>query len=412
MEYKKNMNKGQLRQAYTIFYVQDAKQIIEDFENNIDNVKVRAGGFSKEYSKYTQCMLVLFIIAFLSFIVGLWFIGMPCIILLLCMAIFMPKNLKKEADEFNKQSETYKTEQIKNEVFNNSRYGDYEYYLKDKLMNKFLSIFGDFKWNKGHSFFNINDLIILPDMLSFDTDDCIAGRYMNTNIRLTEVYFGAKAFSETLFRHIKKVKYLSTLLPIMFIIFFVTGISPVEEKIKTTLFIIYIIAFIATWCMGFFSPIIMLFKYLSNKNNRGLIVEIDMPKNFEGTTVIYEKAKTNKTVDKKALTKGFSKTEFEDIEFNKLYSTYTTNQVEARYVLTTSVIERLKNIKFKFSANYLRFIFKNNKITIFISSSSDLFQMAKRNKKTDLTVFNNMFEEIYSVLSLIEELKLNSKTGL
>lgn len=60
----------------------------------------------------------------------------------------------------------------------------------------------------------------------------------------------------------------------------------------------------------------------------------------------------------------------------------------------------------------MRFIFRNNRITIFVNSSKDLFQMAQRNKKTDLSAFNVMFEEMYSVLSLVEELKLNIRTGL
>jgi hypothetical protein len=38
--------------------------------------------------------------------------------------------------------------------------------------------------------------------------------------------------------------------------------------------------------------------------------------------------------------------------------------------------------------------------------------MVKSGQKTDMKTFDVLFEEIYSVLSLVDELKLNVKTGL
>ena len=135
-----------------------------------------------------------------------------------------------------------------------------------------------------------------------------------------------------------------------------------------------------------------------------------MPKNFEGETVIFENSPSNFVVNKAKL-KNFTRTELEDVEFNKKYLTYTTNQIEARYILTTAFIERLKNIKFAFNAKYLRMLFRNNRITIFAEVHKDLFSMVK-DGKTDKKVFDELFEEMYSVLSLVDELKLNVKTGL
>ena len=38
--------------------------------------------------------------------------------------------------------------------------------------------------------------------------------------------------------------------------------------------------------------------------------------------------------------------------------------------------------------------------------------MGESNRDTDMMTFNILFEEIYSILLLIDELKLNVKTGL
>ena len=405
-------NKGVLRQAYVKFYYEEAKQIIDDFYAG--KTKNAMPKLSRRYNEYTLTMLIIFVISLFCCITGcLAPIGIVGFISFACLALFMPKDLKNEAENYNKwQKENNPQIKVKNsEDVNMAPYFDKEVALKEQLMQKFLAIFGAFKWQKWKSYFNTNDLIILPDKLSLDSDDCIMGKYEDTNIKITEVLFGWKSMMAAYKHHANK---LSILFPILFVSFFVVVCSfffSVSEEDLNKLFFGYISFFLLVWGMGFFAPLIMLAVYFKNKNNRGLIVEIDMPKNFKGETVLFENALTNLSVDKKAL-KMFEKTQLEDTEFNKKYSIYTNNQIEARYVLTTAFIEHLKNIKFRFEARYLRMRFKNNRITIFASVNKDLFQMVKSGQKTDMKTFDVLFEEIYSVLSLVDELKLNVKTGL
>lgn len=410
-------NKGILRQAYVKFYAEEAKQIISEFNNRQSSktwqpaTSTQPPKLSDKYNKYTQKILILMAVSFISFIIGLFPIGIIGIIAIFCLFVFMPKDLKQEADAFNKWQDKNMIIVKNPEDINLAKYCDEEADLKAKLMQKFLAIFGDFKWQKWESFFNINNLIILPDKLSLYADDCIEGKYENTNIKMTEVFFGWKAICSAFKNHQNK---LGILVPCLFVFFFViafTQLLPIPENIKNTLPFYYMGLFLLVWGMGFFTIPIMIIVYLMNKDNRGLIIEIDMPKNFEGETVLFENALTNLIVNKKALRK-FERTSLEDTEFNKKYFIYTTNQIEARYVLTTAFVERLKNIKFKFAASYLRMRFKNNRITIFASVHKDLFKMAKRGEKTDMRTFDVLFEEIHSVLSLVDELKLNVRTGL
>ncbi|MBR1460612.1 DUF3137 domain-containing protein [bacterium] len=279
-------------------------------------------------------------------------------------------------------------------------------------MNKFLAIFGNFIWTKGHSFVDIQNLVILPDNLSFDTDDSIRGEYEDVKVKMTEVYFGWNAIFRTILNHIKNLDALKNIYIVVFLVVALFAILPISNDIKTSLFWSCSAFFMLIWIMGFSTPLIILLLYLFNRRNRGLIVKMSMPKAFDGEIIVFEKGKTNRTVNKK-LIKNHTKVELEDVEFNKKYAVYaSSNQIEARYVLTTALIERIQNIKFKFNAEYIRFIFRNHSITMFIRTHNDLFRLVKKDKKTDMSEFSVLFEEIYSVLSLVDVLKLNINTGL
>ena len=407
MENNQNNN---LRQAYIDFYRDNVVGLELEIQSRQDKYAFNP---SSEYKQYTWTATGLFIGGFILCITFcLMPIGIFLIIAAIIMFICMPKKLKEEAQHLNEVNEQIAKEtgkDIKNysEAINNH---STDTQTKRLLMDKFLSIFGDFKWNKGHTFFDINNLIILPDKLSLDTDDCMTGRYEGAGIKLTEVYFGFNALTKSIKKHEKLLGYLFPSLIIFFFINFFSFIFVDSPELRIKLMHWYMISFFIVWGLGFFAPVIYLIIFLVNRNSHGLIIEIDMPKSFEGETVIFENSPSNFVVNKAKL-KNFKRTQLEDIEFNKKYLTYTTNQIEARYILTAAFIERLKNIKFVFNAKYMRILFRNNRITIFAQVYKDLFAMAK-NDKTDKQVFDQLFKEIYSVLSLVDNLKLNVKTGL
>ena len=154
----------------------------------------------------------------------------------------------------------------------------------------------------------------------------------------------------------------------------------------------------------------MLIKYFSLSGFRGVFIEFDMNKNFEGHTFILERAVTNRGI--KFDHSKFEEVKLEDPEFMEKYKIYSNNQVEARYVLTTAFIERFKNMKVAFKAKYIRASFKDGKIIIAIDAGRDLFQMANLNTDTDSNTFVEIFNEIMSIRELINALKLNEKIGL
>lgn len=307
--------------------------------------------------------------------------------------------------------------------------------IKEKFMPRFLSIFGEnFKWQKGLHNYNIcvpqtkntttntfsileclsfsiskqyKLLNLLPYYPLFNIDDSIEGTYQDVN-------FSIKEYDSSIF-----------VLKNLFLFFCISCFGlPLLGFIVSPLFLLFYLLInlfednplvcISLGLIAFLAPIILFIVvaiYIIKKPNfKGVIVEFDMNKNFEGHTFVLENAKTANCI--KFDHSMFEEIKLEDVEFTKKYKTYSNDQVEARYVLTTGFMEKFLNMKTAFKAKYTRAAFKDGKISIAMHVGKDLFAMGSLNKDTDSNTFTELFDEILSVLELINELKLNQKIGL
>lgn len=109
----------------------------------------------------------------------------------------------------------------------------------------------------------------------------------------------------------------------------------------------------------------------------------------------------------------FKKVDLEDVRFAKSYNVETTDQVEARYILTTAFIDRINNLKQVFHSKDIRIFFENNKMTIAIRTTKDLFEIGDINCSIhDFKQINQFYEEITAIIRFIEHFKLTNRTGL
>ncbi len=141
---------------------------------------------------------------------------------------------------------------------------------------------------------------------------------------------------------------------------------------------------------------------------KGVLVQFKMNKNFSGHTIVKPDALIKNL--------GFSRlkhTTLEDVVFEKKFDVFTDDEVEARYLLTTTFMERLTNIKTAFNAQNISCAFYQDKLILAIGTDRDLFSVASLFKPVnDEKQFFTMFEEINSLLYLIEHFKLDRKIGL
>ena len=148
----------------------------------------------------------------------------------------------------------------------------------------------------------------------------------------------------------------------------------------------------------------------SDKNGlnifQGPIIRIKMNKNFEGVTIL--RPYNNST----RLTK-LEEIKLEDVEFNKQFKVFSTDQIEARYLLTTAFMERLKRIMLAFKTEKIYCSFYKDYVYIGPYTNNDLFSIADLSESlTDEKQYEVLFEEFASILELVDHFKLDKKLGL
>lgn len=138
----------------------------------------------------------------------------------------------------------------------------------------------------------------------------------------------------------------------------------------------------------------------------GAIARIKMNKRFEGITVI--RPKFNTSIQNK-----LEKVKLEDREFHKHFTVFSTDQIEARYLLTTAFMERFKNIQTAFKTNKIFCSFCGDNIYIAPYAKGDLFSLAHLSKTLiDEEQYEILFKEFASILALVDHFKLDKKLGL
>lgn len=277
--------------------------------------------------------------------------------------------------------------------------------IKKQLMNNFLKIFGNLEWHQGLKGTNdfeylkgLSRLNIMNYSILANVDDSIQGVYKGVKFRILEY---------------------DTSLSLQNIAGYLV-LAPIVAGCGSCIFsICFGIVFFIAVMLDFFwllliipaAILFLLILFISTYSSfRGVFVEFDMNKNFEGHTFLFEDASTNRGLVFNHA--DFEDVHLEDVEFCKKYKIFSDNQVEARFVLTPAFIERFKNMKMAFKAKYIRAAFKDKKITIAVNAGKDLFAMANFTKDTSAETFVELFNEILSVLQMIDALKLNQKIGL
>ena len=247
----------------------------------------------------------------------------------------------------------------------------------------------------------------------FKVDDVFKGKLNNSDFSIFEVsnkYNIVHMIINSIFYYILGPLFI-LLMPLL-----VLKITPLVSFLLTKS-LGHIILFVWVMAYDFFMLFVvgvqnteMSLNYIDNKF-RGVVAVFNLNKRIDGNTLIFENHYDNKLA-KEILSRGYEKVSFEDSEFNKRYSVYTTNQIEARYALTTAMMERLKNLHHHFKSKYIRASFKDDKLVIAIQADKDLFRLISAWKETYSKDYQTMFLELISILKITDALNLQNDTGL
>jgi hypothetical protein len=144
---------------------------------------------------------------------------------------------------------------------------------------------------------------------------------------------------------------------------------------------------------------------------RGLFVVADFNKDFTGSTVVLPNSFGRRFGFLKRIM-GISRREklvmLEDIEFTRQFNVYGDDQVQARYILSTSLMERINNFKKKHKNNiYLSFV--DSRMYLGISHNNNLFEPKYLKSLIRSDVVKTYFEDLSLAAGIVDDMNLNRR---
>lgn len=143
---------------------------------------------------------------------------------------------------------------------------------------------------------------------------------------------------------------------------------------------------------------------------RGLFFIADFNKHFQGSTYVWSESNPQLNF----LTKIFSsfasdleKVKLESVDFENRFIVYSNDQVEARYILTPSFMERIVKLEQLMGAG-ISFSFVNTNIYVAVPINDKLFEPSFY-RPNDYQSISDYFNTVHIVFDIIDELKLNER---
>jgi hypothetical protein len=143
----------------------------------------------------------------------------------------------------------------------------------------------------------------------------------------------------------------------------------------------------------------------------GIVICLTMNKTFNGKTIVVKDLGIigNWLEDK---LNSLQVVNLEDPTFENQFEVYSNDQIEARYLLTTTFMERLLSLSSMFD-NKIKCSFYNKKLLFMIDRGQDTFKTSSIFlPSTFVYDIKNILIEMSMLFQIIDTLKLSEKTGL
>ncbi len=141
----------------------------------------------------------------------------------------------------------------------------------------------------------------------------------------------------------------------------------------------------------------------------GILVSLTFAKNFNGKLLVSRDAGTVGN-----FFGGLGKEQrirLEDPRFEKMFEVYGTDQVEARYLLTPTFMERIVALSDHFGKKSVELAFVDNRLLVSIRVSTDQFEGGGLfTRMTDTARIESLVKELCAVYDVVDTLQLNLRT--
>lgn len=147
---------------------------------------------------------------------------------------------------------------------------------------------------------------------------------------------------------------------------------------------------------------------------KGLLLIADFNKHFHGRTFVFpDKAEklfggVGRFFQKLGGRKETDLIQLENVDFEKRFAVYSTDEIEARYILSTSLMERLIEMRERFGKD-VRMGFKDSCLLLAVPYMKSFLEPKTNLPATETGQIDGMMEELKYFLDTIEELDLNTR---
>ena len=154
---------------------------------------------------------------------------------------------------------------------------------------------------------------------------------------------------------------------------------------------------------------------------RGLFISADFHKHFHGITLVLPDTEQSwlggfgqwlQSISAMLGNQPGELVKMEDPEFERLFKVFSTDQIEARYILTPNMIRRIVEFRKK-TDSPLRLSFIASRVFVAIPTYHDHFEppslFAPADKLLDPSTLAQYFDELKFALAVVDELNLNTR---
>ena len=134
---------------------------------------------------------------------------------------------------------------------------------------------------------------------------------------------------------------------------------------------------------------------------RGLVFVADFHKHFHSNTRLVPRGEKLKKV------RGEGSVTMEDPEFEEIFATVSTDQVDARYVLSTGMVRRFVDLNQRFPG--MRALFRDEKLVLALPGTRDLFEPSLYRRARSSAQISEFVRDIKDLLQIVDELNLNTR---
>lgn len=134
---------------------------------------------------------------------------------------------------------------------------------------------------------------------------------------------------------------------------------------------------------------------------KGFLFIADFHKEFQGETTVLRDSFFK-------IKMGASRVKMENPDFEKVFDVFSTNQIEARYLITPSMMERMLKLDSNFKKG-LTISFRNSTILVAIPDSKNRFEADVWSSLSDMSILKSDFAVLQSLLEIVDELNLNTR---